>query len=815
MSCSRFYDLCLRFFLLLVGVSFSANTLANLSVKTDIESWQTIENGIRFAPNVSQNVQVSPQPEQQFLYVSSPKIQINVPQHVTPLKGALGQVYKLTPETTATLQLTSRLPVFSQIYLLSAEQLVSLQQHQTWVWGIIVTILVVLATYALISGSWWQQTMQYWFTALSVTALLFISLHSGLLNTWFGLPQGVASSSLYSLSIVLMMLCFVGLSKTVLVFKQNIQRYRRFFNILIVVLAAIAICTILLPTLYAYYLSFAACLVSSLICSYFSYLSSPLKQGKNSQRGYLSSWLLFSFAIGFMLMISILPVNWSVNFLLPAAITLHIFSMALSLAERHVGQLRSTVLHAQNRRVKDASLQYAALHDKLTGLPSQLALEKHFQQLTQANKNHEIALVVIRINNFAQLNHTLGFSTGDMVLLQMARRLNRLLLERQEVICIEQNQAQEKLALAALNGVRFAFLLDVSKQSHLLENLSLQLRQQLPEPISMDGIIVENDISLGAAYYPNDGKDLTALLNSAQTALDYGSQTNQLLTEFSPEQEPITPEQKQLALELKQAINDDQLKLMVHPIVEINYRKVVAGEVLIRWRHPQRGLISPQDFIHVAEKTGVIYGLTRWVLSAAIQELAKWQQANIQCQISVNISNRDLLQHELIDFIAGQLNKANVAANKLILEIREGAITADPQQAHDAIIRLDKLGVHTVIDDFGTGLSALGLIRELPLKGLKVDRSFVKSLTEGDTAKTIVNTVVDVGRNLGLDVVAEGVEDEEVEDKLRRMGCNLSQGFLYSQPFDLAGFVSWTQQWQQKQKQKQQQTIEFKPYNPL
>ncbi|WP_111978050.1 EAL domain-containing protein [Algibacillus agarilyticus] len=761
------------------------------------ERWQqSAQQSLKVNSVDKLELSIAPAPDILYLVIENPRVKLTIDQRVEYVANMFGQVIKLQPNTAYHFQLTAPYTAYTTVELLNAEQLVSQQQHEAWIWGVICSVLVVLAMYAIISGNWWQQTMHYWFLGLVIAALSFISIHSGMIQNWLKLPNAVLSSGLYHFSMVLMTLCFVGITKSVLTFKCATRAFRQLFNIVISLLAVVSLACLFVPLPFGYYLALSFALLSALICTYSSLVAKPDKKSGSSQRGYTGSWVIFSIMLGAILISSVLPLSANFNYLLPAVITLHIFTMALILAERQVGMLKQTLSVVNHRRKQGSSLQYAALHDKLTGLPNQLALETYFMQVIKKHNSSKYALVLLKLKNFETLNHNLGYSTGDMVIVQMARRLNRLLAERAEVVPLASNGTDEQLCLAALSGVTYAFVLDVTEQKHVLEYLALELRQQLPDPIALDALVIENDISMGAAYFPADGDNFDTLLNSAHTALEFGVVNNQLLSEFTPDQEPISIEQRELAAELKEALKQDQLQLMIQPVVEINYKKIVAGEILIRWRHPEKGLIQPNDFIHLAEKTGAIYGITRWVIKSAVEALVDWRKQSIDAQVSVNISNRDLLQHELIDYIADLLKQHDIPANKLVLEINENALTSDTLQAHDALLRLHKLGVHTVIDDFGTGITSLSLIRKLPLNGVKIDRAFVQSLMEGETAKTIVNTVIDIGRNLELDVIAEGVEDLELEDKLRRMGCNLTQGFLYSKPFALEGFVSWVQQWE-------------------
>lgn len=670
---------------------------------------------------------------------------------------------------------------------LSSAQVIAAQNQHHWLVSGLLALNVALLIFAVFASVLWQKALHYWLAALSLSSLGFISLYTGQLASGLGLPTAFNTGPALAVLALLFVMSAVALNKYLFDVKQTNQKTRLILNLFITKIAVLAIVAMFVSGQLAMSIAAAVAIGASLLGGWLC--------GQHKDKSEQAKWMAFTWLASIVI--------WSVWLTQPelrnqptlvVVVLLQVLVAAFSLMAQKLSRLQQNLDEVSKLNQMDASLKHAALHDKLTGLPNQLALERFFERNKNEIHKKESALVLIKVKHFEKINHALGFSTGDLLLIQIAKRIQEFLQKKPEVFKMETDGIQSA-SLAALSGVRFAFLADTSKHHHLLENLSNELDKIMPEPISTQSLVVSMESVMGVALSPQDGSNIDELLQKAQIALDYAETHSALMREYDQHQETFTQEQREMAAELRQAVEQDQLKLMVHPVVDINSRELISAEALVRWRHPKKGLIQPNKFIELAERTGVIYGLTRWVLQESIKAAAAWRESGLNIAVSVNLSNRDLIQHELIDMISDLLSEHHLPARNLVLEINEQALLQDPQLSHDAMERLDKLGVKTIIDDFGTGYSSLVFLRKLPLYGLKIDRSFVSSMTEGDTQRTIVNTVIDIGRNLSLKVIAEGVEDLEVEDKLKRMGVNLAQGFLYSRPFEMEGFVSWAKQW--------------------
>ncbi|MDX1391979.1 MAG: GGDEF domain-containing phosphodiesterase, partial [Rheinheimera sp.] len=405
------------------------------------------------------------------------------------------------------------------------------------------------------------------------------------------------------------------------------------------------------------------------------------------------------------------------------------------------------------------------------------------------------SLLLIKISQFEKVNQLLGHGNSNLVLAQIAQRINDQLQQTEQALTFEFRQ-QVPIRLCHLGGVDFAVWLDSTQQQHLAEYLADNLEKQVPEPMIVHGCAVDYQLHSGIAIYPEHGTQLSELLERAHLALQHHSWLQGQSQVFSVDMLHYTSDKLTLMAELRQAITDNQLALYVQPQIDMVSRKVLAGEVYVRWRHPSRGLMTPNNFLALAEESGVIYPLTQWVLNEAVAMIAKLESLKLNSKIAVNISSKDLLQDELIDSLEQLFGKYNVKPGLLMLEIKEGALAAEPAKAVSMMQRLHRLGVELALDDFGTGLSSLSYLRQLPVQHVKVDCSFITELHKSEMHSAITGAIIDMARNLNLGVIAEGVEQLEVEQKLLRMGCTRGQGFLYSRPFELSGFAVWLKQWQ-------------------
>lgn len=442
-------------------------------------------------------------------------------------------------------------------------------------------------------------------------------------------------------------------------------------------------------------------------------------------------------------------------------------------------------------------LGFNSQHDDISGFPNKFFLQQQLDELLKKHTENSYALLLIKIKNFDQVNQLLGHSNSNLILAQIAQRINDNLKNETNALTYEYRQ-QQPVRLCHLGGVDFAVWVDNSGKQHMAEYLADQLEKNVPEPMIVHGCAIDYQLISGIANYPEHGTQLNELLERAYLAVQHHSTLQGKSQVFDPKMLHYTSEKLALMAELRQAITEGQLALFIQPQVDMNSHQVLAGEVFVRWRHPTRGLLTPASFLALAEEMGVIYPLTQWVLNEAVAMIAELSSMQLVSKIAVNISSKDLLQDELIDTLEQLFEFHNVKPQQLMLELKESALVADPNQAMAMLQRLHRLGVELALDDFGTGFSSLSYLRQLPIQHVKVDCSFISDLHKSDMHSAITGAIIDMARNLELGVIAEGVEEQEVEQKLLRMGCNRGQGFLYSRPFELNGFAIWLKQWQQQ-----------------
>ena len=439
-------------------------------------------------------------------------------------------------------------------------------------------------------------------------------------------------------------------------------------------------------------------------------------------------------------------------------------------------------------------LSFLSLHDETSGLPNKLYLQQQFETWCRSHPDQKASLLLLKIQNFERVNQALGHQNANLVLVQIAQRINTAVQQDQELLILE-SQGKQSGKVAHLGGVDFVLWVDASTRQHAAEQIARRLEHNVPEPLLIHGCAVEYQLQSGIAHYPLHGELLSDLIERAHLAMQNRQITQSSAVVFHPDLISYNNDKLGLMAELRHAISQQQLKLHIQPQIALGSRQVVAGEVLVRWHHPRRGLLGPAEFLELAEQMGVIYPLTQWVLEKAIMTLAELTQQEILCKIAVNISSKDLLQDELVDSLELLLKRHKVQASQLVLELKESALVAEPEKAMRMLKHLAQLGVELALDDFGTGFSSLAYLRELPISQVKVDCSFIFDLHRSDTHTAITGAIIDMAKNMNFMVVAEGIEQAEVEQKLVAMGCARGQGFLYAKPFALDAFPAWVKQW--------------------
>ncbi len=439
----------------------------------------------------------------------------------------------------------------------------------------------------------------------------------------------------------------------------------------------------------------------------------------------------------------------------------------------------ATVENTTVRKVQEEALEHLALHDTLTGLPNRTLLGDRLRQalLTAQRERSGVALLIMDLDRFKEVNDSLGHHWGDMLLQQAAARLRESLRASDTV--------------GRLGGDEFAVILPGIAQPELVELMARKLLDALDRPFSIEARILRVAASVGAAVFPGHGDDVATLIRHADNAMYAAKRGGTGFALYSDGSDEALAVRLALASELPAALEAGELELHFQPMAEVATGRPVAAEALVRWRHAELGLLYPDTFVPLAEETGQVRRLDRYVLERAVAEVARWRQAGYDLPVAVNLSGRDLHDWELPDFVGQLLSQHGVAARQLALEITETAIMTDPEAARELLERFVAMGVTVAVDDFGIGYSSLAQLNRLPVRQLKIDRSFVAGMRSDEGSAVIVRSTSDLGHNLGLLVVAEGVEDMETLEMLRRQGVDLAQGYLLSAPIAGDQFMEW------------------------
>src|SRR5215218_1843817 len=414
--------------------------------------------------------------------------------------------------------------------------------------------------------------------------------------------------------------------------------------------------------------------------------------------------------------------------------------------------------------------EHQSLHDALTGLPNRTLFRDRIEQAITSGRRADVAsaVMLIDLDHFKEINDTLGHHAGDRLLEEVAHRLERSLGERDTV--------------ARLGGDEFGVLLPALRRPGDANVVARQLLAGLREPFSIDGLTLEVDASIGMACHPAHGTGVETLIQRADIAMYSAKEGGGGHAMFEARLDRFSPRRLSLAGGLRQAIQNGEITLFFQPKAELDTGTVIGVEALARWEHPRLGLVGPTEFVPIAEQTGLIAPLTSYVLDAALHQVREWMDEGRELSVAVNLSARSFLDAQLAIEIPRLLEKYGVNARLLELEITESMLMLDPGRAQAVLERLSRIGLTLSVDDFGTGYSSLANLKRLPVDVIKIDKSFVMDMAIDASDAAIVRSTIDLAHNLGLRVVAEGVESHQSWTRLTELGCDLAQGFYVSRP---------------------------------
>ncbi len=471
------------------------------------------------------------------------------------------------------------------------------------------------------------------------------------------------------------------------------------------------------------------------------------------------------------------------NFIRPIA------SVARSLKDEAQGKLVEQLPDVQTTEIRDLTdafremrqqvhsrqmaLEHIAMHDSLTSLPNRILLMDRLNQaINNARKRQRtLALVMLDLDRFKEINDTLGHQTGDALLQQVGARLREVLRDSDTV--------------ARLGGDEFAVLL-----TSINETNAMRIAGTILEALEKVYEVYEHSlyvgVSLGVAIFPQHGETAEILLQHADVAMYVAKRSNNGITLYDTRRDQHSVSQLSVLSDLREAVENQEFYLEYQPELSMSTGAIIGVEALLRWRHPVHGIVMPDDFISTAEQTGLIKRISQWVLDKAIQDCVRLHTLGHKISLSVNLSVWDIQETSLANAIRNKLEQYAFPADYLMLEITERVMMAEPERARQVLKELDKMGIKIVIDDFGTGFSSLVYLKNLPVNMLKVDKSFVMDMFKDESNATIVHSIVELAHNLGLQVIAEGVENDQTWIWLKKWHCDIAQGYYISHPLTLS-----------------------------
>ncbi|WP_218722741.1 putative bifunctional diguanylate cyclase/phosphodiesterase [Pseudomonas bubulae] len=424
--------------------------------------------------------------------------------------------------------------------------------------------------------------------------------------------------------------------------------------------------------------------------------------------------------------------------------------------------------------VREQQLAHNALHDPLTGLPNRALAMERLGSAISARRG--VVLIYLGIENYRVINESFGPEGGERIMRESARVMLDALRERDTA--------------ARITGNEFLLLLE-STQVDVGVALADRLYALLKRPLSIDGHEVLLEVCMGIAIYPLNGQSAEELISRAAIACRDAAALPGYLQVYQQDRDLAHQRQIQLIRDLRSAASDGQLQLYYQPKMDIRSGHVRQAEALLRWQHPELGMVSPAEFIPLAERTGSMFLLTGWVIEEGIRQLAEWNRKGLHMQLSLNISAEDLHGENLLMTVERLLKRYQLSAEQLIFEITESTAMRDPEHSLNVLEKLRDGGISLSVDDFGTGYSSLAHLKRLPVQELKIDQSFIRNLDETSEDAVIVRSTIEMSHNLGLKVVAEGVEYQHTLELLERWHCDTAQGFLISRPMEAVAFEAW------------------------
>jgi diguanylate cyclase (GGDEF)-like protein len=459
-----------------------------------------------------------------------------------------------------------------------------------------------------------------------------------------------------------------------------------------------------------------------------------------------------------------------------------VFIAPLAFARQMFTRTQSLQVATEELAMRQRENEYQALHDALTDLPNRVMFQQKLRETIagQAETSSIVAVMLIDLDHFKEINDTLGHHVGDLVLQQIGPRLASAL------------RAEDMLA--RLGGDEFGLVLPDLDDEATATRVAERMLTELERPIAVDALQLDVSGSIGIALFPTHSRDVETLLRRADVAMYAAKESGSGYEAYTPSLDNNSPGRLTFISQVRPAIENHEFTLCYQPKIRLSDGRIRGVEALVRWRHPERGLVMPDDFIPMVERTVLLKPLTLYVINEALRQSHQWDRQGLPLEVAVNVSPRSLLDPQLPDHVADLLGRWEVEPSRLTLELTESFLMADSGRSVGVMGRLSSVGIRLSIDDFGTGYSSLSHLKRLPLHEIKIDRSFVEHMRDDPNDAMIVSATVELGRNLGLRVVAEGVEDRATFDELARLRCDMAQGFELSQPLPAAELTRWIEE---------------------
>ncbi len=422
------------------------------------------------------------------------------------------------------------------------------------------------------------------------------------------------------------------------------------------------------------------------------------------------------------------------------------------------------------------ALIYQAAYDELTAIPNRTSLFTALAgEFSADDKQNAFSILVLDINRFKEVNDTIGHNNGDRLLRKLADRFK--------------TSPMFKSKIYRLGGDEFAVLVPGRRRS-TIKRLVREIVQILSEPFTLEGIDLPIDVSIGSASYPGDADDANTLVKLAEVAMYQAKSQRSTFLAYDVKYDPYSIKRLRLMSELRNAMND-QIILFYQPKADLVQQKTTSVEALVRWMHPDHGMIPPDDFIGMAENCGMMNELTLRIIEIAMAQLHEWAEQGLSIQVAINLSVINLLDEKLPQQVRSLLDMYQIDAKFIKFEITESSLMSNPELALSTLQALDRMQVNLSIDDFGTGYSSLAYLKRLPVSELKIDRSFVSDMMNDEDDKVIVKSTIELAHNMSCIVVAEGIEDQGTYNYLIELGCDMAQGYFLSRPLPAAELTQW------------------------